>query len=85
MLTNAFYGTRLSTVILVRRNSGNVLFIERDRSGMIARGHNGKDDVGGDGDDGGTKHPVPTPVIYDPQTAKLTQRAFRFEIGRRAP
>ncbi|KAF9508311.1 hypothetical protein BS47DRAFT_1366016 [Hydnum rufescens UP504] len=69
---SAFYGTRLSTVILVRRHSRDVLFIERDRSGTIPHDYN--DNGGGSGS------PVSMPVIYNPQTAKLTQRTFRFQV-----
>lgn len=45
-----WYGTRLSTIIIVRR-TGEVLFVERDRAYLVPRGGVGLEG-GGRGSDG---------------------------------
>lgn len=63
-----WYGTRLSTVILVRRTTGEVLFVERDR---VCADVKANEVVDGD----------VRPRVLDADAGRETQRVFRFVIG----
>ena len=80
-----WYGTRLSTVILVRRTTGEVLFVERDRLRANSTNVQPKSSSGvstGKGLVEGLDVTVSTPEILTPDEGRTTQRLFRFTIGR---
>ncbi|KAF8319610.1 hypothetical protein DL93DRAFT_2164312 [Clavulina sp. PMI_390] len=79
-----WYGTRLSTVILIRRTTGEVLFVERDRSMLVPR-----DDAvvaawraagGRTFDEAMLEQQATIPWIMDPVESRRTQRVYRFTI-----
>ena len=80
-MNKKWYGTRLSTVILVRRATGEVLFVERDRlraNSAIVQSKSTR----GDGDSGvGLNVMLSTPDILTADEGRAAQRLFRFTFG----
>lgn len=75
-----WYGTRLSTVVLVRRATGEVLFVERDRLRADSPEVQSTS-TSADAKDSGNAM-VSIPEILSVDEGRATQRVFRFAIGR---
>jgi hypothetical protein len=76
-----WYGTRLSTVILVRRATGEVLFVERDRLRANSLEVQSTS-TSADAKDSGVGPMVSIPEILSVDEGRATQRVFRFAIGK---
>jgi hypothetical protein len=76
-----WYGTRLSTVILVRRATGEVLFVERDRlkADSLRVQPKSSSEVGSAE---GLNVMLSIPEILTADEGRATQRLFRFTIGK---